>query len=127
MIIDDDLKNIAIPKVPSIPVASGEKGQHPKRSNEYLPAKGSKEKDLLNKIKEVVKDTLKMERYGNMGIRLEIEKDLNIVVAKIIDKESGEVIRQVPLPESIELSKSIKEQLSKMVEEQSGILMHKEV
>lgn len=126
MIIDDDLKNIAIPRVPPSPIASGEKGHEHGGAN-GLTKKVLKEKDLLNKIKEVVKDTLKMERYGNMGIRLEIEKDLNIVVAKIVDKESGEVIRQMPLPEIIELSKSIKEQLSKMVEEQSGILMHEEV
>ncbi|MBI4620087.1 MAG: flagellar protein FlaG [Desulfobacterales bacterium] len=121
-----DLKNIAIPRVPSIPVASGEREHEPAGAKDTTK-KVSKEKDLLNKIKEVVKDISKMEQHVNTGIRLEIEKDLNIVVVKIVDKESGEVIRQVPLPESIELSKNMKEQLSKMVEDQSGILMYKEV
>ena len=123
------IDNITMTGVPPSPVVSVEKRHEPVGANS-LTKKASNEKDPLNKIRDVAKDILKdikVEQYMNRGISLEIDRDLNIVVVKIVDKESGEVIRQVPLPESIELAKGMKEQLSNMVEEQSGIFIHKEV
>lgn len=123
------IDNITMTRVPPSPVAPIEKRHEPAGANS-LTKKASNEKNLSNKIRDVAKDILKdikVEQYMNRGISLEIDRDLNIVVVKIVDKESGEVIRQVPLPESIELAKGMKEQLSNMVEEQSGLFIHKEV
>ncbi len=41
-------------------------------------------------------------------LKLEIDKDLNRVVVKILDAETDEVIRQVPLQELLEIAKSLK-------------------
>jgi flagellar protein FlaG len=41
----------------------------------------------------------------NRKIHLEIDKDLNMVIVKVIDKETDEVIRQIPPEELVELAK----------------------
>lgn len=55
---------------------------------------------------------LKAQGY-NIGVHLEVESSLHIVLAKLIDKDSGEVIRQIPPAEIIRISKALKEQAEK--------------
>jgi flagellar protein FlaG len=45
----------------------------------------------------------------NRKIHLEVEDDIDMVIVKIIDSETEEVIRQVPPEELVELSKNAKE------------------
>ncbi len=54
----------------------------------------------------------------NRKIRLEVEEDLNIMIVKVIDSETEEVIRQIPPEELIELSKNAKDL--------KGLLINKE-
>jgi flagellar protein FlaG len=54
----------------------------------------------------------------NRKIRLEVEEDLNIMIVKVIDSDSGEVIRQIPSEELVELSKNAKDL--------KGLLINKE-
>lgn len=49
------------------------------------------------------------ELSKNRKLSLEVDSDLKIIVAKIIDEESGEVIRQIPPEEMVELMKYYKE------------------
>ncbi len=42
-------------------------------------------------------------------LRLEVDKDLNRVVVKILDGETEEVIRQVPVEELLDIAKKLKE------------------
>ncbi len=60
-------------------------------------------------LKEVV-EALGLERFMNRGVRLEVEKDLEMVVAKVIDKESGDIVKQIPFEELIAIFKRIREQ-----------------
>jgi len=73
------------------------------------------------------KDAPKVHQQLNTGISMEIEKDLNIVVAKILDKESGKVIRQIPPNKMIGIMKAVKEMLAEKGEEKSGLIVDKEV
>ncbi len=54
----------------------------------------------------------------NRKIRLEVEEDLNIMIVKVIDSDSGEVIRQIPSEELVALSKNAKDL--------KGLLINKE-
>jgi len=60
-----------------------------------------------------------VEKFMNRAVRLEVEKDLHRVIIKLIDKKSGEVIRQIPPEELVELAKKMKER--------EGIFLRKEV
>ncbi len=42
-------------------------------------------------------------------IQLEVDKELNMVVVKIIDRETNEVIRQLPPEEMVKLSRNARE------------------
>lgn len=50
-----------------------------------------------------------IEKYNNRSLSLDIDRDLNIVLAKIIDRKSGEVIKQIPPEQMVELMKYLKE------------------
>ena len=45
----------------------------------------------------------------NKKLELELEKDLGIMIVKVIDSETNEVIRQIPAEEMVELSKNAKD------------------
>lgn len=58
-----------------------------------------------NKTKELTP----IERRNNRSLSLDVDKELNIVIASIIDKESGEVVRQIPPEQKVELMRYLKE------------------
>ncbi len=63
-------------------------------------------------------------------LRVEIDQDLNIPIFKIIDKETNEVIRQIPLEEILKLIKNIEKFLNSEnvnVKYLKGILLKAEV
>lgn len=67
-------------------------------------------------LKEALKEALMMDDYRNRSIRLEIERDLDMVITKIIDRDSGDVIKQIPLSDIIDIVKDIRR----------GLLVNKE-
>ncbi len=121
MVIDSSIKNITIAGLLR-PVKPGEERSREPEGSKNTPvgvAGRGKGTSDVNKMREIAEAISKIERYMNRGIRLEIEDDLDIVVVKVIDKGSGEIIRQIPPAEVIALSKKIREQ--------SGLLIDKEV
>jgi len=68
-------------------------------------------KEAMDKIKEAA-------ILFNRKIRLEVEEDLNIMIVKVIDSETEEVIRQIPPKELVALSKNAKDL--------KGLLINKE-
>jgi flagellar protein FlaG len=54
----------------------------------------------------------------NRKIRLELEEELDIMIVKVIDSETEEVIRQIPPEELVELSRNAKDL--------KGLLINKE-
>ncbi|MCD6548726.1 MAG: flagellar protein FlaG [Thermodesulfobacterium sp.] len=66
----------------------------------------------------------------NKELRVEIDQELNIPIFKIINKETNEIIRQIPLEEILKLIKSIEKFLeSQRVDEEylKGLLLKAEV
>lgn len=65
----------------------------------------------------------------NKALKIEIDDELKIPVYKIIDLETKEVLRQIPLEELLKLKKALYEFLNKMVkdpEKLKGIFFEKE-
>ena len=69
-----------------------------------------------NKKEEISDAISNLERSFNRAIRFEIDSELDAVIVKVIDKESGDVIRQIPSEELVELSKKIKEHNSHILD-----------
>ncbi|MDA8123014.1 MAG: flagellar protein FlaG [Deltaproteobacteria bacterium] len=78
-------------------------------------------------LHKVVREALNIESLPNRELRIEFENDLHRVVVKVLDKETGEVIRQIPMPESLAIAKHIRAQLGRMVREQRAVAVDQEV
>mgnify|MGYP000218174820 CR=1 FL=1 len=117
MLIDSNVNNIITAKL----LKAGEPEEKVRALKGKEPSYNKQEKEAeakLTELKAALKEVLKIEKYMNRGLLLEVEDELHIVVAKIVDKESGEVVKQIPLAELIEIAKKIKE---------SGLIVNKEV
>lgn len=62
-----------------------------------------------NNVKEAIERINDTAKFFDRKIRIEVEKDLNIMIVKVIDEETGNVIRQIPPKEIVELSKHAKD------------------
>ena len=85
-----------------------------KKHKAQSPAKRLKQEEAerQKRLKEPA-----LTKLMNRTIRLEIDRELNTVVAKIIDRDTGEVIRQIPPEELLRIAKNL---------EQAGILLNRE-
>jgi len=77
-------------------------------------------------IQKAVREALKADPIPTRELRIDVDAELKMIVVKVVDKESGEVIRQIPMPESVARAKRVKQQLSKMIREQRGFAVDKE-
>lgn len=62
-------------------------------------------REALEKAVEHANKT--MQSYANSELHFTIDNDTGVSTVKIIDKETGEVIRQIPSQEMIDIAKSI--------------------
>jgi len=67
---------------------------------------------------EAMEKIVHTAKFFNKEIHLEVEDDLNIVIVKVIDGETDEVILQIPSEELVELSKNARDL--------KGLLINKE-
>lgn len=59
----------------------------------------------LSQVKNAVQNINKVLRSQNQGV--EFSLDDNHVIVKVVDQNTGEVLRQIPSEEAIEISKAI--------------------
>jgi len=81
----------------------------------------------LAAMKEVLREALNVEPVADRELQIQFEKELHMIVVKVLDKESGEVIRQIPMPEEISIAKGLRAALRRMAGSQSGIAVDQEV
>jgi flagellar protein FlaG len=79
---------------------------------------GYAEKPEDKNIKEALDKISSISNSYNRNIKIEVDKDLDIMIVKVIDGDTDQVIRQIPAQELIELSKHAKDQ--------KGLLINKE-
>lgn len=89
-------------------------------------SRGDAENEALLELKRAVRETTAVERRLDRGIRIEIERDLKMIVVKIVDNASGEVVRQVPMAEAIAVSRRIREFLARKAQDPRGLLVSEE-
>ena len=86
-----------------------EKNQEYKVKESLVASPAEARANHKNKKEEISDAISNLERSFNRAIRFEIDSELDAVIVKVIDKESGDVIRQIPSEELVELSRKIKE------------------
>ncbi len=62
-----------------------------------------------NDLEEIKKATNQVLEQINIELDFSVDKDLNTVVVKVINKETGKVIRQIPPEEMLKIAKRIEE------------------
>ncbi|MEJ2199653.1 MAG: flagellar protein FlaG [Desulfuromonadaceae bacterium] len=89
-------------------MTGGEKVEEGRRESSLAmdePARDQKQvssEEILSKINELTED-------GIYSVRFEKNKEINDLVAQVVDRESGEVIRQIPAEEILKLSKRLED------------------
>jgi flagellar protein FlaG len=125
------IKGIFIPKGEGLKSEVSEPLKEKNTPSSILP-KEVKENNLTN-FQKVMKNNLP-ERLNKIlssykkALKIEIDKDLKIPVYKIIDLETQEVIKQIPLEDILKLKKAIFEVLNKEIKNSKlkGIFLEKE-
>lgn len=83
-------------------------------SKTYVP----QQKENSSEQIEVFKDSLeRLKKIFRGEAEFKIDKDTNMVVIKIKDPESGEIIRQIPPELALKLAKNIQELLGVLMDE----------
>ncbi|MEW6720378.1 MAG: flagellar protein FlaG [Thermodesulfobacteriota bacterium] len=92
------------------------------------PERGAagKEPDFAT-VQEVLRDALNVEPVADRKLRIEFEKELHQIVVKVFDKDTGELVRQIPMPEEISIAKGLREAIRRMAGDQTGIAVSQEV
>ena len=121
--------DIALPIPPA--VAAGASGHATSKTADAAPAPAAKRTGVSlpdqEAVKKVLREALDIEPVPPRELRIEFERDLNVIVVKVLDKDSGEIIRQVPMPESLAVAKQIRAQIRRMAGEQRGFAVDQEV
>ena len=101
---------------PSAPVPSEPAAQ----AREKAPAGNEeKRKEIAREVaamQEVLRQALNVEPVPERELQISFEKELNVVVVKVLDKDSGELIRQIPMPEQISIAKELRAAMRKMAD-----------
>lgn len=125
----DVKSDIALPIPAAVP--AGASGHATSKTPDAAPAPAAKRAGVSlpdqEAVKKVLREALDIEPVPPRELRIEFERDLKVIVVKVLDKDSGEVIRQVPMPESLAVAKQIRAQIRRMAGEQRGFAVDQEV
>ena len=79
-----------------------------KQEEKVVNSEDLKKREQID-TEEAIERIVNVAKFFNRKIRFEVEKDLDIMIVKVIDSETEEVIRQIPPKELVELSKNAKD------------------
>lgn len=90
---------------------------HPHKSPEKIETEPTSERERVDhgkeaergKVKEIIDRLNRMRDLFNRRIHFEVSSDSNDVIVKILDRETGKIIRQIPSPELIKLASRMEE------------------
>jgi len=100
------LENVPIPEVKDRNYPDTEKAE---KKQEKIETSEDRKKDENIATEEAMEKIVHTAKYFNRRIHLEVEEDLNMMIVKVIDSETDEVIRQIPPEELVELSKNARD------------------
>ncbi|QKF62988.1 FlaG family protein [Campylobacter mucosalis] len=80
---------------------------------------GLNQDELKNKMKDVTKElNTQMERLET-NIRFDYDGDVNLMIVKVTEASTGEVIRELPTKEALKISKYFKESIGLLFDKES--------
>ena len=94
------LRQAAVDLPAALPVARPAPAAEPVREIKTAEATSTQ----LNSALAEINQTLKL---ASIGVQFEFDKEANTMVTKVMDVESGEVIRQMPSEEVVRFSKAL--------------------
>lgn len=76
---------------------------------ERSPAITDKSGDTKRALMQAITGSIDKAIVGpqRMEVRMRVEEDLNRVIARVVDSETGEVLRELPPDELVELAKRV--------------------
>lgn len=83
-----------------------------------------KSEQSTDKIHKKAEKPEGLARFMNRSLKLELDQDSGVIIAKIVDKDSGEVIKQVPPEQLIKLAQELKSEDGKA---NNGLFVNQEV
>lgn len=96
----------ALAKVETVKSTDASLSQRPAQAQKHEAPSGSSTVD-----RKAIEDTVAKIRESigpaNSSLKIEIDPDTDRVVVKVLDDQSGEVIRQIPSQEMVEIAKRL--------------------
>ncbi|MHB1011357.1 MAG: flagellar protein FlaG [Desulfobacteria bacterium] len=77
-------------------------------------------------VQPAAREPVNVAPIPTRDLNLQVDNELKLIIASVVDKETGNVIRQIPSSESIAIARHTKEQLDRMDHHRSGLLVNKE-
>jgi len=72
------------------------------------------DQETVNRAVAKIRDVL---QKSDQSLEIEVDPDLHRVIVKIINRDTNEVIRQIPIKEALELEKRLADQKGLLIEE----------
>ena len=72
------------------------------------------DQETVNRAVAKIRDVL---QESDQSLKIEVDPDLHRVIVKIINRDTNEVIRQIPIKEALELEKRLMDQKGLLIEE----------
>jgi flagellar protein FlaG len=99
-----------------------------KESVNALAQEKAKEQALSTKdMQEMVDKLNESQELSSRNLSFNVDQEAGRTVIKVLDSESGDVIRQIPSEELVELAKRMQEQTESGSESNSGVLLDSRV
>jgi len=116
-------QGVTAPEPKKVEVAKKEvKVEKPTHVGDDLKSKEGVEAErvvTIKEVEEVVFSTNDLLKRLNTELKVELDDELNMVVVKVIDSDSQEVVRQIPAEEFVELSKRMKDAIGMLFDKES--------
>lgn len=109
-----DVQTTNTARPPSLPATTdGTRTQVPHDAASDTPAAPARHKPLAEQVSESQRDIAvkqfktNIESLASVNLKFSIDKDTERTVIKVVDKETGKTIRQIPSEEILALDKAI--------------------
>lgn len=106
--------NIQIITVPVVTRSNQEASENVRKDGEFLTTQKKLDSDVLAKIAEEINEDF---RIFNTIISFSVDDATGNTVIKILDRDSGKVIREIPPSELLKLAANLAEIIGRIVDE----------
>lgn len=92
---------------PLLPASQAQKKISPARGTVALDGVDKAVKSTLKAKSDALDEINHSLKMASVGVRFEFDKEAHTMITKVVDVESGELIRQMPSEEVVRISKAL--------------------